>query len=105
MAFYYSNKFGGFIDVYPNNLKELPIAQPTANILETIESIVSQILKYRKENENCDILINRLDLMVYKLYRLTYDECKIVDPTIEKQISREDYENKTIEELAFPEHL
>ena len=30
--------------------------------------------------------------MVYKLYKLTYEEVKIIDPEIEKNISEEDYE-------------
>jgi hypothetical protein len=34
------------------------------------------------------------------LSKLTYDECKIVDPEIEELISRKDYEKATIEELA-----
>lgn len=38
--------------------------------------------------------------MVYKLYALTYDECKIVEPEIEKLISREDYERMSIEQLS-----
>lgn len=30
--------------------------------------------------------------MVYKLYELTNDEVKIIDPSIEQIISREEYE-------------
>jgi len=29
--------------------------------------------------------------MVYKLYNLTYEEVKIIDPEIEKIISKEEY--------------
>ena len=34
----------------------------------------------------------KIDLMVYKLYGLNYEEVKIVEPEIEKIISRRDYE-------------
>lgn len=30
--------------------------------------------------------------MVYKLYELTYEEVKIIDPEIEKIISKKEYE-------------
>ena len=37
-----------------------------------------------------------IDLMVYKLYNLIYDEIKIIDPEFE--MSEEDYEKFGIEE-------
>lgn len=42
----------------------------------------------------------QIDLMVYKLYELTWDEALIVDPELSGIISREDYEKAGIEELA-----
>jgi len=30
--------------------------------------------------------------MVYKLYEITYEEVKFIDPEIEKKISKEEYE-------------
>lgn len=38
--------------------------------------------------------------MVYKLYSLNYDECKIIAPATEMLISREAYETRNIEQLA-----
>ena len=100
IAFYYSNKYGGFIDVYPNNLKELPVIKPQIKELKKIENIVDVILEGRKAEVNCDNVLQALDLIIYKLYTLTYADCKIVDPGIEKLISHEDYESKSIEDLA-----
>ena len=34
----------------------------------------------------------QIDLLVYKLYNLTYDEIKIIDPEIEKKISKDEWE-------------
>ena len=42
----------------------------------------------------------QLNFMIFKLYSLSFDECKIIDPWIENLISWEDYEKATIEELA-----
>ncbi len=35
---------------------------------------------------------SQIDIMVYKLYNLTYEEVKIIDPETEKIISEKDYE-------------
>ncbi len=43
--------------------------------------------KNRNNNEEFQI-----DLMVYKLSNLTYDEIKIIDPEIEKKITRDEWE-------------
>jgi hypothetical protein len=52
-------------------------------------------------NNNCPEQLDHLiDLMVYKLYKLSYKDCKIVDPQVEKIITRENYEKMTIKELA-----
>lgn len=73
--------------------------QPEKQIKQ-IEKLVDKILDSRKQEVNCDKEIGALDLIIYKLYTLTYEECKIVDPGIEKLISLEDYEKMSIEELA-----
>jgi hypothetical protein len=47
-------------------------------------------------------LEDQIDIMVYpkdrsdKLYELTYEEVKLIDPEIEKIISKEDYEKLEI---------
>ncbi|MBC8527172.1 MAG: hypothetical protein H8D22_10055 [Candidatus Cloacimonetes bacterium] len=38
------------------------------------------------------LLENQIDIMVYKLYELTYEEVKIVDTEFDKIMSRERYE-------------
>ena len=89
---------GGAFTLKHGTILEFPLAsiENKKAFIEVVDKILS------KQGENATILKyeNILDLMVYKLYTLTYDECKIVDPEIEKLISREDYEKKSIEELA-----
>ncbi len=53
----------------------------------TIVSFVQSLLESRGENESAMI---RLDVILYHLYGLTYDEVLIVDP--DTPISREEYE-------------
>ncbi len=61
---------------------------------------VDSILKVKNSHTNLISKEYQLNFMVFKLYKLTYDECKIIDPEIEQLISRNDYEKATIEELA-----
>ncbi|HNQ67751.1 MAG TPA: TaqI-like C-terminal specificity domain-containing protein [Bacteroidales bacterium] len=87
--FYYENVYGGFIDVYPNNLKELPIIIGSKELMESIINHVDKIIKYRKEGENTEPIERQIDLLIYKLYELTYNEVKIIDP--EFWLSEEEY--------------
>jgi hypothetical protein len=41
---------------------------------------------------NLNYLEDQIDIMVYKLYEITYEEVKVIDPEIEKIISKEEYE-------------
>lgn len=59
--------------------------------MEPFEKIVDQILTQKENNEDTTAEENKIDVMVYKLYELTYDEVKIVDP--EFWMSEEEYEN------------
>lgn len=59
-----------------------------------IEKSVADAMSKKKENRSLDISSeeNAIDLLVYHLYDLTYDEVLIVDP--ETPITREEYESK-----------
>ena len=60
--------------------------------------IVDNILKAKQQNPqaNTKHLENQIDIMVYKLYNLTYEEVKIIDPEIEKIILKEEYEKHSV---------
>ena len=71
-----------------------PITTSNEPFAKQIESLVDKILAEKKQNPAADTkaLEDQIDIMVYKLYELTYEEVKIIDPEIEKIISREEYE-------------
>jgi hypothetical protein len=54
-------------------------------------------LPKKKKGKDTATEENKIDIMVYKLYELTYDEVKNIDPEIEKIISKEKYSAKSIE--------
>lgn len=72
-------------------MKKFPI--PVTKKTKLIENIVDNILSIKNKNSDADTtsLEKQIDLMVYKLYDLTHEEVKIVDP--EFAMSRAEYEN------------
>jgi hypothetical protein len=87
---------GLHIKIY--QLKEIPV--PVLSVLQQkpIIDLVDQILSAKKANPSADTssLEQQIDLLVYHLYGLTYDEVLIVDPAT--PITREEYNKETIQE-------
>lgn len=76
---------------YPNYIEE-----------EIVVGLFDEIYDKKRKNLNSDtyLLENRIDTIVFKINHLDFEECKIIDPQIEKFITREDYERMSIEELS-----
>ncbi len=76
-----------------DNVKKLPLP-PLETSKSIIISLVEDILKAKKSNPKADTSKQEqeIDFLVYKLYRLTYNEVLIVDP--ETTITREEYEKQ-----------
>ena len=89
---------GGYLLYSAPNLLKMSIMKVSNEIQLLFQNIVNEI--HSNGNSTFELLINRIDLMFYKLYDLTYDECQMIDPSIEKHISQKDYERASIEELA-----
>ena len=70
-----------------NNLSE-------KKIYDQIVSLVNNIIERKELEQKTQDLEDKIDLTVYKLYELTYDEVKIVDP--EFKLSEYDYNSFTV---------
>ena len=72
----------------------MPIPNVTIFNIKEIESLVDKILAAKKNNPDADTtdLENQIDIMVYKLYDLTYTEACIIDPDFPKLMTKNDYE-------------
>jgi hypothetical protein len=97
MDFYYKKRFStkkeeAFPEIQTYLYEQLPL--PKCNITEfnKVVVIVKNILerRYSSDSEK-QYLIDRIDLLIYKLYDLSYDELKLVDP--ETTITEEEYNN------------
>ena len=103
--FYRGKRKGDMLELYQKPLSEIPIAKAKEEQQNVIVEIVDQILQKKKQKEETKLLENQIDLMVYKLYDLTYEEVKIVDAEFDKVLSefglsKEDYERMSLEKLG-----
>jgi adenine-specific DNA-methyltransferase len=85
---------GAFTKAKIYHYERLPIKVASESIQKPIIALVDKILAAKKQNSKADTkhLEDQIDIMVYKLYELTYEEVKVIDPEIEKVISKEEYE-------------
>ena len=75
-------------------MKLLPIKK-TNNQQKIIDFVDALIHNHKIEDSDVnDNIISQIDLMVYKLYELTYDEVLVVEP--EFSLSKQEYEAFTV---------
>jgi adenine-specific DNA-methyltransferase len=76
-----TNIRGGDFNIYPEHLRNLPIPSISEKKQEPIITLVDQILAAKAAASNADTtdLEKKIDKMVYKLYRLTDEEIKVVE--------------------------
>ncbi|MFZ4560619.1 MAG: Eco57I restriction-modification methylase domain-containing protein [Saprospiraceae bacterium] len=58
---------------------KIPLKRPVKNFGQQIEQLVDEILKKKKSKQDTTALEREIDVLVYKLYELTYAEVKIID--------------------------
>ena len=94
-------KQGGYFSYGATVLEKIPIVYPQKNMEKEVRHIVDSIIAKKEQNPQADTtdLENQIDILVYLLYKLTYDEVRIIDPNIETIISKAEY-NKRLAENA-----
>ena len=70
-------------------LEPLLVYYPTDKEQKKIETIVDEILKRKKSNQDTTALEREIDVLVYRLYDLTYNEVKTIDPSF--SLSEDEY--------------
>ncbi len=73
---------GDFYEPSSIFMKDFPIPNATESQRTAIEKLVKKCLAAKKSDPNADTseLEKQIDHLVYKLYQLTYNEVKIIDP-------------------------
>ena len=82
------------ISINIGTVKKIPIPISTPTQQQPIIELVNRILQVKSNSSAAETkdLEDKIDLLVYHLYNLTYDEVLIVDP--ETPITREEYEKQ-----------
>jgi adenine-specific DNA-methyltransferase len=73
---------------YPNHMKQLPIKVTSISVQQPFISHVNQIIAVKKIGQDTSSLEHQIDVMVYHLYDLTYEEACVID----NKLSKEDFE-------------
>lgn len=93
---YYANNFSNnstlTVNISKTYLEKLPIPEISKEIENQLNDLVNIIMEKKSIDSNTDTSKEEqeIDLIVYKLYGLTYDEVKVVDS--ETSITEEEYE-------------
>ncbi len=101
---------GGYFEYKPMFIEKLPVPVIPSIEQKPFENLVELILTCKKKSENTKALEDRIDIMVYKLYELTYLEVKLIDPKLDLVLasfglSAQDYDRLSIKELSEMEAI
>jgi adenine-specific DNA-methyltransferase len=81
---------GKILELYQKPLSELPIKETNKKIQSIFINYTDTILLHKFKGKDTSELEQEIDNLVYKLYELTYDEVKVIDP--EFSLSKKEYE-------------
>ena len=81
----------GIFEYFENQVSKLPIPVINETAQKPFVAKIDAILKAKAKTEDTATLEREIDDMVYKLYGLTYDEVKTIDPDY-SSMTREAYE-------------
>lgn len=83
------------VNVKPTYLSKLPIPAVSIEEQNYFITLVNEIIKNKVKSVDTQKMERDVDILVYKVYKLTYSEIKIVDPDF--WLSEEDYNNYKVE--------
>ena len=78
------------LELYQQPLSEIPIKEVSKTIQSTLGTLATKIISLKSEDKDTVVLEKQIDHLVYKLYELTYDEVKVIDP--EFGLTKKEYE-------------
>ena len=81
---------GNVRELKKNIMVEIPVLKIDNVKQKPFIKLVDKILNYKSEGKATKALEQEIDNLVYKLYELTYEEVKVIDP--EFSLSKKEYE-------------
>ncbi|MCB0473026.1 MAG: Eco57I restriction-modification methylase domain-containing protein, partial [Flavobacteriaceae bacterium] len=96
--FIYQNYFKEkqeFPRILLENIKELPLPVKNRRIFSEVSKLVDKIISQKSQGNETTTIEQQIDSLVYKLYDLTYDEVKVIDPNV--PFRKKEYESIELE--------
>jgi hypothetical protein len=92
ISWYFLNFQSEGLHFYPDDAKNLPVFNANVSKQSEFEKLVDKILAAKAADPQADTtgLERQVDSLVYRLYSLTYEEVKVIEP--EFPLSRAEYE-------------
>ena len=96
LTYYFLIKFkdkhlaGGYLAINKSTIEEFPLVNVSKPIQKKLAELSKKAHKLSADNKSIEHLEKEIDNLVYKLYELTYDEVKVIDP--EFSLSKKEYE-------------
>ena len=96
LTYYFLIKFkdkhlaGGYLAINKSTIEEFPLVNVPKPIQKKLAELSKKAHKLSADNKSIEHLEQEIDNLVYKLYELTYDEVKVIDP--EFSLSKKEYE-------------
>ena len=100
LQFYYQVRFKAETDLFPKiriaQAKLLPIPLASEAKQAEVIKLVDEIIATKKKNPQADTsdIESQINILVYLLYKLTYEEVRIIDPKVESLISEAEYNKR-----------
>jgi hypothetical protein len=96
---------GGYFEYKPMFVEKLPIPIIPSERQLPFELMSESVLSCKTKKLETHYYESQIDLMVYKLYELSYSEAKLIDPDLDTVLASfgiyaQDFERMTIEQLA-----
>ena len=96
LTYYFLIKFkdkhlaGGYLAINKSTIEEFPLVNVPKPIQKKLAELSKKAHKLSADNKSIEHLEQEIDNLVYKLYELTYDEVKVIDPAF--GLSQAEYE-------------
>jgi hypothetical protein len=92
--YYKGKRKGESLELYLTPLSEIPIKIPDTKTQDAFVSIADKIIEGKKAGQDTSHLEHQIDVMVYHLYGLSYEEACVID----EELKEEDFEKYKIQE-------
>ncbi len=78
-----------------NKVEEIPVPQIENNSRKKFDTIVDKVLNAKINYKDSSALEKQIDILVYKLYDISFNEIKSINPDF--WLSEEEYDNYKLE--------